>query len=171
ADLGRGLSYERKSVINNSSEVVDPREKIVFDYISAQVGEAECLYIKIDIFGQEFYRVTNSEICDCLDVVFVPIRLKVVVKLIDLYVVSRLRQSIILGMEFWVIKMGIIPNLPSSKNEPSVLLTKQILDESDQRSCLAAVAEGYFRQCPPGELFGCTNVIKLRIIANNPRIK
>lgn len=105
----------------------------VLDYILAQVNDGECPYVKVTIFGREFFGLLDSGankvfvndcgwlileslgmrldhtrqvscmVADgneslCLGVASVPICLRNVVKIIDVYVMPRLRHTLVLGI-------------------------------------------------------------------------
>lgn len=55
-------------------------------------------------------RVANDNECSCLGIVTVPVRLRDVVKVIDIFIIPQLRHKLVLGMDFWI-RMGIVPDM------------------------------------------------------------
>lgn len=137
-----------------------------------------CIGLRLDTSRQATCRVANDEECECLGIVSAPVRLKNVVKVIDFYVLPRLRHSLVLGIDFWS-KMGIVPNIRSgewhfAKDEPTTPQLNQIQSESDltpeQKVRLNVVVDDYFRSIP-SDVIGCTHCVKHSIVTHSPPIK
>uniref|UniRef100_A0A1Y1NGJ5 RNA-directed DNA polymerase n=1 Tax=Photinus pyralis TaxID=7054 RepID=A0A1Y1NGJ5_PHOPY len=138
----------------------------------------QSLNCKLDASRSTICTVANNDQCQCLGVVTVPVTLQNVTKLIEFYVIPELRQSVILGIDFWA-KMGIIADISrgewyfSSKEEHSVQI-KHIESQSDlstvQQVRLDAIVQDYFNTFKENEL-GCTSIVKHKIITNSPPIK
>lgn len=121
--------------------------------------------------------VANNDTCLCIGIVCVPVRVRDVVKLIDLYIVPELRHELILGIDFWV-KLGIVPDMRKgewyfsdenfSTPELSLIQCEADLD-ADQQQRLDAVVFAYFDKI--GDKLGCTSVVKHKIVTNSEPIK
>lgn len=121
--------------------------------------------------------VANNDSCICLGIISVPIKLRDVIKLIEVYIVPELRHELILGIDFWI-KMGIVPDMRkgewffSEKNFSSPEVSS-IYCESDltlnQQARLDSVVSSYFDKI--GDRLGCTSVVKHKILVSSDPIK
>jgi hypothetical protein len=68
------------------------------------------LGVKLDPNRKASCTVANNDTCQCIGIISVPVRVRDVVKLIDVYIVPELRHELILGIDFWV-KLGIVPDM------------------------------------------------------------
>lgn len=55
-------------------------------------------------------KVADGSECQCIGAACVPIRLRELIKIIDVYVMPNLRHNLVLGVDFWR-RMGIVPDM------------------------------------------------------------
>lgn len=204
--MDRPLSSEEFSSVEHQ------RNKFVLDYILAQVGNGECPYVKVEIFGISFYglldsganrvfmnsegwemlrgvglkldssrvvtcRVANDKECQCLGTVCVPIRLRDVVKIIDVFIIPQLRHRLVLGVDFWM-KMGIVPDMRKgewyfSNVELNTPVLNSIQSDSDlnlvETSRLNRIIDDYFSRID-SDVLGFTNLVqhKIKLTRSDP---
>lgn len=134
--------------------------------------------IKLDKSRNISCKVANDDSCTCIGVVAVPIRLRDVVKIIEIYIVPQLRHSLVLGIDFWV-RMGIVPDVRRGEwHFSSDILQPPIINGVEARSdlnfeqneCLTKLLDGYFSNIDQDNL-GCTNVVKHKIVTSSEPIK
>lgn len=119
--------------------------------------------------------VANGEQCEVLGVISVPIQLKSVVKIVDIFVVPSIPHALILGLDFWR-TMGIIPNLCNNEwtfsADPvcvhSVLLPQtELLPEQHFR--LNKLLDQVFAD--GSSRLGCTHLVEHQTVTNSEPIK
>lgn len=184
----------------------------MLNYILAQVGEGECPYVKVQIFGMSFYglldsgankvfmnlngwkileglgvkldtsqtvtcRVANDSECICTGVITVPIQLRDVVKVIDIYIFPQLRHTLVLGIDFWI-RMGIVPDVRKgewyfSETDLNAPVLNSMTTEGGlspvELDKLTQIVNNYFSQLNPDKL-GYTTAVqhKIRVIQTEP---
>lgn len=119
--------------------------------------------------------VATSDSCECIGIITVPIRLRNIVKVMDVYVVPKLRHSLILGINFWV-NMGIVPDMRRGEwyfssqdlQVPTVNCIEFDLSNEQQIRLNETVNE-YFAKIDDKK--GCTTLIKHKIVTSSPPIK
>lgn len=135
------------------------------------------LGVKLDPNRTATCTVANNETCLCIGIACVPVRVRDVVRIVDLYIVPELRHELILGIDFWV-KLGIVPDMRKGEwhfsdedfSAPELSLIQCEADlGADQRARLDAVVSAYFNKI--GDKLGCTSVVKHKIITNSEPIK
>lgn len=68
------------------------------------------LGVKLNKSQQISCRVANDAECTCIGSAVVPIRLRDVVKILEIFVFPNLRHTLVLGIDFWS-RMGIVPDV------------------------------------------------------------
>ncbi|KAB0800562.1 hypothetical protein PPYR_02626 [Photinus pyralis] len=149
------------------------------------IGERGCKILRstgLPLLKSEFSNITvaNGQVCACVGILRVPIKLKETVKVIDLLVVPTLGQLLILGVDFWT-QMGIVPNLRAKEwkfaaegevevNSLDPVNSRQNLN-LDQERRLSEAIECYFGHMPTS--FSCTDLVehKIELLDNVEPIK
>lgn len=117
--------------------------------------------------------VANNSECFCMGIATVPIRLRSVVKIIDIYIFPQLRHKLVLGIDFWI-RMGIVPDMRKgewyfSKSELDDPVLNSIQSESDLKPIelekLNQIVDSYFSDIDPSKL-GSTSLVQHKIIVN-----
>lgn len=122
-------------------------------------------------------RIANDAECQGMGIASIPIRLRDVVKIIDVYIFPQLRHKLVLGIDFWI-RMGIVPDMRKGEwyfsnvdlNQPVI---HSIQAESDLEPAeldkLNTIVENYFSSLDPTKL-GCTTVVqhKIRVTQTEP---
>lgn len=128
------------------------------------------LGIKLACTENLLCRVADNSECQCLGIATVPIRLRDVVKIIDVYIFPNLRHKLVLGIDFWV-RMGIVPDMRKGEwffsdvdlNVPSLnsIQSETGLDSKDVAR-LNEIVDNYFSSFDSNKL-GCTTVVQHKI--------
>lgn len=119
--------------------------------------------------------MANDNQSECLGTVKVPVRLKDVVKIIEMYVVPGVRHALVLGIDFWK-RVGIVPDVRRGEwyfsRDNNSLNSIECAEElsCEQRSNLTSIIDKYFDSIKGKEL-GCTDAIKHKIITDSPPIR
>lgn len=123
--------------------------------------------------------VANGNICKCIGILRVPVKLVSTEKIIDFLVVPELSHSLILGVDFWT-RMGLIPDLRSGEwtftaNEAHVntieALKPRSLLTSEQSIILDNLVDNHFKNLK--SKLGCTSLVehKIELVSNTEPIK
>lgn len=135
------------------------------------------LGVKLDVNGKTICTIANDSSCQCLGIASVPVKVKDVVKLIDVYVVPELRHELILGIDFWI-KLGIVPDMRRGQwyfssellvNSEVALINCEADLSEEQQEKLNNVVRDYFNKI--GDRLGCTSMVKHKIITDSEPIK
>lgn len=122
-------------------------------------------------------RVADDSEYPCIGTVSVPIRLRGVVKVFDIYIFPKLRHKLVLGMDFWI-RMGVVPDVRKGEwyfsstalDEPvsSSILAETDLEPSDLDR-LNKIVNNYFSRINNNKL-GCTTAVqhKIRVQQTEP---
>lgn len=122
-------------------------------------------------------RVANDSECHCIGIATIPIRLRDVVRVIDVFIIPQLRHKLVLGIDFWI-RMGIVPDMRKGEwhfsnvelNEPVLNSIQSDLNlSSNDLSTLNEVVNGYFSTIDPDKL-GFTSLVqhKIRLTKSEP---
>lgn len=121
--------------------------------------------------------VANNEKIDCVGLVNIPITLKNKIHVFEVFLVPKLKHTLVLGTLFWI-KMSFVPDLRkgewyfSDQNENLNLNMIQTADDLtlSQRIQLDTVVNEYFDSINNIKL-GYTEIVEHKIITNSPPIK
>lgn len=131
------------------------------------------LGIKCDPGRKAICTVANDDTCSCIGVACIPIKVREVVKVFEVYVVPELRHELILGMNFWV-QLGIVPDMRKGEwhfSDESLVAPEVsfVQNESDlvaeQQRSLSNVVSQYFEKI--GDKLGCTSMVRHKIVITN----
>lgn len=130
--------------------------------------------------GNVLCRVANNKECQCLGIVRLPIQLKQLVKVFEVYIFPELRHTLVLGIDFWK-RMGVVPDVRKGEwyfaaenlNEPilnSISVEPDLNFEELEK--LNNIVDAYFSKVDPNKLGKCTLVRhRIRIPPNTEPIK
>lgn len=135
------------------------------------------LGIKLNQSANLLCRVADDSQCQCLGVVTIPLRLRNVVKIMDVYIFPGLRHKLVLGIDFWI-RMGIVPDVRKGEWYFSdVDLNTPVLNSIESQTDLGTndlehlnqIVNSYFSSFDSNAL-GCTTAVqhKIRVTQEDP---